>query len=203
MINIIVIRKVSELKQSVHHPSQSPTDFTRMQDFSIFFSSNHHFIYNKRIAHDLAASRVLLGRLASEGDSSLLVSSGSGWLSLHSGLDLAGHGEKGLLNIARGFGRSFEELNSETVGEFFSLFCGDNTLSGQIGLVTHQQLVDILSCVSVDFVQPLLYIVERFVVRNIVNNNNSMGTTVVRRCNGTETLLSSGIPDLKLNSLSI
>lgn len=31
-------------------------------------------------------------------------------------------------------------------------------------------------------------------ISNIVDNNDTMGTSVVRRCNGTEPLLSSSIP---------
>ena len=51
--------------------------------------------------------------------------------------------------------------------------------------------------------QPLLYIVEGFIIGNVVNNDNAVSTAVIRRCDGTETFLSSRIPNLKLNRLSI
>ena len=116
---------------------------------------------------------------------------------------MAGHGQKGLFDIARGFRGCFEEFNSEAVGKFFALFGGDHALSRQIGLVTDQQLVDILRSVSVNFVQPLLYIVERLVVRDVVDNNNAVGSAVVRRGNRAETLLPSCIPNLKLDRLAV
>ena len=129
----------------------------------------------------LAASRVLLDGLASEGNSALAsCCSSCGGLGLHSGLDLTGHGKEGLFNIARGFGGCFEKLNAKAVGELLSLLGGDHTLSSQIGFVTNQQLVHILRSISVNFVQPLLYIVEGLVVRNVIDDDNAMGTKVVR-----------------------
>lgn len=51
--------------------------------------------------------------------------------------------------------------------------------------------------------QPLLYVVKGFLVRNVVNNDDTMGSTVVRGCDGTETLLSGSIPDLELDSFCV
>ena len=51
--------------------------------------------------------------------------------------------------------------------------------------------------------EPLLDIVEGFIVSHVIDNNNAMGTTIVGRCNGSEALLSSSIPNLKLDSLSV
>jgi hypothetical protein len=52
-------------------------------------------------------------------------------------------------------------------------------------------------------VQPLLYVVEGFVISDIVHDNNAVGTAVVGRCNGTETLLSGRVPNLKFDCLAI
>jgi len=52
-------------------------------------------------------------------------------------------------------------------------------------------------------VEPLFDIVEGLIVRHIVDNDDTMGSSVVGRSDGTETLLSSGIPDLKLDCLSV
>ena len=108
-----------------------------------------------------------------------------------------------MFDIGRGLCRSFEEFNAKAVSKLLSLFSGDYTLSGQIGLVTHEELVDILRSISVNFMQPLFHIVERLLVSDVVNDNDSMGTTVIRRSNGTETLLSGSIPDLQLDSLAV
>lgn len=51
--------------------------------------------------------------------------------------------------------------------------------------------------------QPLLYVVEGFLIRHIVHNNNSVCSAVVRRGNRTETLLSGCVPNLELDGLSV
>lgn len=63
-----------------------------------------------------------------------------------------------------------------------------------IALVTHEQLVDAFGCVAVNFLKPLLDIIERVHVSHIVNNADAMGATVVRRSNRAETLLASRVP---------
>jgi hypothetical protein len=55
----------------------------------------------------------------------------------------------------------------------------DDLLVGHIGLVAHQQLVDALSSVSVNLLQPLLHVVERVHVGNIVDDADAVGATVV------------------------
>ena len=132
-----------------------------------------------------------------------LSSLGGGGLSLHSCLDLAGHSQESLLNIGGGLGRSLEEFNAERVGEFLTLFRRNDTLARQIRLITHQQLVDVFGGVSINLVQPLLNIVEGFLVGHIVYDDNSVSPAIVRGCNGSESFLSGGIPDLELDGLSI
>jgi hypothetical protein len=124
-------------------------------------------------------------------------------LGLHPGLDLAGHGEKGLFDIGGSLCRCLEEFNAKAVGKLLALFGGDDTLGRQIRLVAHQELVDVFAGVPVNFVQPLLYVVEGFVISDIIDDNNAVGTAVVRRCNGTETLLSGRVPNLKFDCLAI
>jgi hypothetical protein len=79
----------------------------------------------------------------------------------------------------------------------------DSLLVCQITLIANQELVNTFSSISVDFLQPLLDIAEGFLVRDIVNNDNTMGTSVVRRSDGSETLLTSSIPlyNLELQNL--
>jgi hypothetical protein len=52
-------------------------------------------------------------------------------------------------------------------------------------------------------VEPLLDIVEGLLVSDIIHYNDSMRTAVIRGSNGTEAFLSGGIPNLKLDGLSI
>ena len=63
-----------------------------------------------------------------------------------------------------------------------------------IALVAYEQLVDALSCIAVDLLQPLLDVVERVHIGHIVDNANTVGATVVRGRDGTETLLAGSIP---------
>lgn len=83
------------------------------------------------------------------------------------------------------------------VGFLFAHLCDsvvNDLLVGHIALVADEQLVDALSGVSVNLLQPLLHVVERVHVGDIVNDADTMGTTVVRGGNGSETFLTSGIP---------
>jgi hypothetical protein len=151
----------------------------------------------------LAATLVLLHLLAAKGESALWSTSCRCRLSLHSSLDLTGHGEESLLNVSGSLRRSFKEFDSKTVGKFLALFGGHNTFPGQIRFISHQKLVDVLGCISIDLVQPLFYIVEGFLISDVVHNDNTVGTTIVRRGDSSEALLSGCIPNLKLNGLSV
>lgn len=70
----------------------------------------------------------------------------------------------------------------------------DNFLIRHIGLVADQELVDTLGGISVDLLQPLLHVVERIHVGDIVDHTDTMSAAVVRRCDCAEALLTSGIP---------
>lgn len=70
----------------------------------------------------------------------------------------------------------------------------DNFLVRHITLVSNKQLVHTLSGVSVNLLQPLLDIVEGVHVRDVVDDTDAMCATIVGRGNGSETLLSSGVP---------
>lgn len=63
-----------------------------------------------------------------------------------------------------------------------------------VALVADEQLVDAVSGIAVDLLQPLLDVVERVHVGDIVHHADAVGTTVVGRGDGSETLLSRGIP---------
>ncbi|KAI7091953.1 small GTP-binding protein [Hortaea werneckii] len=83
----------------------------------------------------------------------------------HALLDLAGHRQEGLLDVASVLCRSFEERNAEAVCEF--LFS--------------TQLVHTLRRIAVNLLQPLLHVVEAVHVGDIVDDADAMGTAVVGR----------------------
>jgi hypothetical protein len=152
----------------------------------------------------LAATLIGLDFLGVERDTSLSGLSGTrGGLCLHAGLDLRGHGQKGLFHILRRLGGGLQKLNAQTVRKLLALFRRYDTFGGQITLITHQQLIHILRRIPIDFVQPLLDIVEGFHVRDVVYHNDTVGTTIVGRGDGTESFLSGRIPNLQFDRLLV
>lgn len=63
-----------------------------------------------------------------------------------------------------------------------------------IALVADEQLVDTLGGISVNLLKPLLDVVEGVHVGHIIDDANTVGTTVVRRGDGTEAFLASSVP---------
>ena len=70
----------------------------------------------------------------------------------------------------------------------------DHLLVRHIALVANKQLVDALGGVAVNLLQPLLDVVERVHVGHIVDDADAVGATVVRRGDGSETLLAGSVP---------
>lgn len=70
----------------------------------------------------------------------------------------------------------------------------DDLLVRHIALVAYKQLVDALSSVSVNLLQPLLDVVEAVHVGDIVDDADAVGASVVRRGDGSESFLASSIP---------
>ena len=64
----------------------------------------------------------------------------------------------------------FRYLGSSVIDHFFG---------GQVALVADEQLVDTLAGITINFLQPLLDVVERFLVGAIVNDNDPVGPSVV------------------------
>lgn len=96
----------------------------------------------------------------------------------------------------------FEEGNTKLVGESLGFRILHNLFSRQIRLVTNQELVDTFNSVSIDFLQPLLNIGVGVPIGDVVDYYDTVRTSVVRRGNGPESLLSGSVPDLELDSLA-
>jgi hypothetical protein len=156
-----------------------------------------------RIEEPLAAAGALIDLLTLERYRLVGSAGGGTGLGLHSGLDLAGHGEEGLLDVGRGLGGGFEELDAEGVGELLALLGRDDSLGREVGLVADEELVDILAGVAVDLVEPLLDVVKGFVVGDVVDDDDAVGAAVVRGGDGAEALLSGGVPNLELDCLAV
>lgn len=87
--------------------------------------------------------------------------------------------------------RACDGLNS---GAYLGDCVLDHLLVGHITLVAYKQLVDALGGVSVNLLEPLLDVVEAVHIRDIVDDTDAVGATVVGRSNGAETFLAGGIP---------
>lgn len=74
----------------------------------------------------------------------------------------------------------------------YSVF--DDFLVLHITLVADQKFVDTLSSIAINFLQPLLDVVERVHVGHIVDNADAVCSSVVRRCDRSESFLASSIP---------
>ena len=74
--------------------------------------------------------------------------------------------------------------------------CGviDDLFGAQVTFVTNQELVDVFACIAIDFLEPLLDIVERLLVSTVVDDNDTMGTSVITRSDCPESLLTSSVP---------
>lgn len=67
-------------------------------------------------------------------------------------------------------------------------------LLDQVALIAHQELIDPLGRVPVNLLKPLLDVIESFLVSDVVDYDDAVGASVVRRRDRSESLLSSRIP---------
>jgi len=51
--------------------------------------------------------------------------------------------------------------------------------------------------------QPLFDVIERFLVGDVVNNNDAVSSAVITGCNGSKSFLSCCVPNLQLDCLSL
>jgi hypothetical protein len=70
----------------------------------------------------------------------------------------------------------------------------DDFFVRHIGLVADKELVDALGRISINFLQPLLDIIERIHVGDIVHHANTVRATVVGRRDCSEAFLASSVP---------
>lgn len=82
-------------------------------------------------------------------------------------------------------GRSLQEDQVERSGELGGLIVLNLALVNQIRLVSDQELVDILAGITINLLQPLLDVVEGLLVGDIVDDDDTMSSTVVGRGDGT------------------
>ena len=78
-----------------------------------------------------------------------------------------------------------------------------NFLVRHIALITNEQFVHTLCSVAIDFLKPLLDVVERVHICHIVDDTDAVGTAVVGGSDGSESLLACGIPLAPRSAFSV
>lgn len=104
------------------------------------------------------------------------------------------HSQEGLLHVSRILSRGLQEGDSKTVGKLLCSSVLNLTLAGHVTLVADEELVDAFASVAVDFLEPGLDIVEGVGFGHVVDNDNTMGASVIARSDGPEAFLSSRVP---------
>jgi len=87
--------------------------------------------------------------------------------------------------------------------EFLALIGGDLSGIGHVALVADEDTRNVVRCVLLNFVHPVLNGAEALTIGEIIGHDDAVSALVVAACDGLEALLSSGIPNLELNSLSV
>jgi len=142
----------------------------------------------------LAAAARLLGLYRLAGRDSRRLGSSRRRCGAHPVLDLFGHGQERLFNVSCVLCGRLEEWNRKLIREFLGNAVFDNFLVRQIRLIPNEQLINAFRRVSINFLQPLLHICKRIVVRNVVNDDDTVGPPVVRRSDCPEAFLACCIP---------
>ena len=89
------------------------------------------------------------------------------------------------------------------VSELLALLVWNLSLVLQVLLVTDENSRDIFLSMLIDFAHPLGDLGERFSISDIVGDNNTVGTLIITAGDGLESLLTSGIPNLQFDLLSV
>ncbi len=72
----------------------------------------------------------------------------------------------------------------------------------EIGFVTDKELDNVLVSILVDFSKPVFDVFERLSIGDVINEDDSVSSFVVRSSDGFESLLSSSVPNLELDGIS-
>ena len=114
-------------------------------------------------------------------------------------LDLVGEGSKGFFDIDCILGRSLQEFDAKRISQSLAFLGFNLSACLQIRFVADQQFYNVLVPVLIDFGQPVLNVLERLPVGDVIDQDDSVSTLVVTGSNSLESLLSGCVPDLELH----
>lgn len=88
-------------------------------------------------------------------------------------------------------------------GKLLGFFGWHSAQVSQIALISHKHDDNVRICVISELFQPPVNIIVGLMLADVVNKKGTDGTTIVGRGNGAVTLLTSSVPDLRLDRLRI
>lgn len=121
----------------------------------------------------------------------------------HLVFNLLRHGQKSLLYIPGVLCRCLEEGDRSLVSKCLRHTVLNDLVAGEVRLVANKDFVHTFRSIVVDLLQPLLHVGERIVVGDIVDDNDAVRSTVIRRGDSVETFVSCGIPNVEFDYLSL
>lgn len=87
--------------------------------------------------------------------------------------------------------------------KLFCILCWHRPEMPQITLISNQHNDNIGIRVIPQFFQPSLHILICLMLADIIHQQSTHCSTIVRRCNGTVTFLAGRIPDLRLDGFGV
>ena len=124
-------------------------------------------------------------------------------LARHAVLNFVRHGHESLLNVRRILRRRLYERDPNLIRERLRRRVIHHLLTRQVALIPHQQLVHIFVRVAIDLVQPSLHRLKTLHVGHIVHDDDAVRAAVVRRRDRPKSFLPRGVPNLKLDRLTL
>jgi hypothetical protein len=109
------------------------------------------------------------------------------------------HGQERLLDILRRLRARFQERNAKIVSEFLRLLSRNRPVRRPIAFVANEQLARALGGVAVYLLKPIVDVIEGVRGGRVVDHDDAVRSSVVRRCDRSESLLPSGLHDCYAN----
>eukprot|EP00443_Scrippsiella_acuminata_P065453 CAMPEP_0115496358 /NCGR_PEP_ID=MMETSP0271-20121206/65727_1 /TAXON_ID=71861 /ORGANISM="Scrippsiella trochoidea, Strain CCMP3099" /LENGTH=239 /DNA_ID=CAMNT_0002925031 /DNA_START=406 /DNA_END=1122 /DNA_ORIENTATION=+ len=113
-------------------------------------------------------------------------------------VDFAGRLDEGFLDILRRLRGRLPENQVVVPGEIGAFFEGD-LAALEVGLVTDEHDGHVRVCVLPRLLKPAREVIEGVTAGDVVHQERSTGSAVVRARNGAERLLTCSVPDLELD----
>ena len=119
------------------------------------------------------------------------------------GMNFIGGFQKRLFDVVSGFGRRFQKQQPIRFGKGLSFFGRHGTFVFQIILIANEQNDHVGLRMLFRFFKPSTQMLKGITSGNVVHQQCTRRTTIIRTCDTTETFLSSRIPNLQFDLLSI